>query len=211
MNLKNKNWVNAVITAVLLILIAYFSRQYEEFLKNLIGQHPISGLIIYVLIGIIDAIAGPGISLAFIPVAARIWGVFGGALLTTVGWAGGSIIAFILVRHYGPSLIERLTSMEKIERIKKYIPHKKYLFWGIVLLRLALPMDVFSYALGLLTDVDLDTYAAATIIGVAPSAVLLSYLGKLPASFEIASFAIGGAVFIWLSYIIGRSTFQRRC
>jgi uncharacterized membrane protein YdjX (TVP38/TMEM64 family) len=203
-NQKNKNWIEGIVVAVVLVLVAYYSRRYQDMLKSYIEQHPIWGIILYVLIGIIDAIAGPGLSIPLIPIAGHVWGTLGGALLTIAGWAGGSILAFMLVRHYGPLIIERFSSADKINRIKKYIPARRHLFWGIVLLRLVLPMDVFSFALGILTDVDLKTYATATLIGVAPSAILLSFLGTLPPVFEITGFIIGGAVFVWFLYLISR-------
>jgi uncharacterized membrane protein YdjX (TVP38/TMEM64 family) len=52
-----------------------------------------------------------------------------------------------------------------------------------------MPMDVISYALGLFTRVTWQKYIAATLLGLAPPAFLLTYIGRLPHAYEV--FAIG--------------------
>jgi len=67
-----------------------------------------------------------------------------------------------------------------------------------VLLRMVMPMDVISYVLGLFTDMKWSRYVVATALGVAPSAFVLAFLGKLTHAYELITFGIGGAAIIWM-------------
>ena len=78
--------------------------------------------------------------------------------------------------------------------MRRYIPED--LFWSIVLVRLVLPMDVISYVLGLFTDIGWSKYAAATAIGLTPSAFVLAYVGKLPNAYEIIAFGVAGMLLV---------------
>ena len=86
-------------------------------------------------------------------------------------------------------------------------PQVPAVFWSIVMLRLAMPMDLLSYLLGLFTHVSLWKYAAATALGVTPPAFLLAYLGKLPHAYDIIAFGIGAVVIV--GYIV--VTRRRAC
>ena len=88
-----------------------------------------------------------------------------------------------------------------MKRLRPYVP--KNPFWSVVLLRLVVPMDVISYVLGLFTDIGWLKYAAATAIGLTPSAFLLAYLGKLPNAYEIS--AVGaGVILVAMSVLTAR-------
>jgi uncharacterized membrane protein YdjX (TVP38/TMEM64 family) len=125
-------------------------------------------------------------------VAVHAWGRVIAALVTTVGWAAGSLIAFSIARRWGYPIVRKLTSIERLRGMKKYIPED--LFWSIALMRLVLPMDLISYAVGLFTDISWSKHTAATALGLLPSAMLLAWLGQLPHAFELIAFGIGAAV-----------------
>ena len=57
---------------------------------------------------------------------------------------------------------------------------KRNLFFSIIFLRIAVPADIISYAIGLFTDIRFIVYSLATFIGYAPLAFLLAYAGTLP-------------------------------
>ncbi len=198
------NWVSIISVVILLSIFSYFARVYIEPIKTFVENNQSWGIFTYLTVGIVDAVIGPGLSLPLIPIAGRIWGSFAAGLLTIAGWVSGSLIAFLLVRVYGKPLVKHFVSINKVNKIRTHIP--KNLFWGIVLVRLAFPMDVFSYALGLFTEISVAKYFWATLIGVAPSAFILAYIGKLPLSFEITTYIIGGCIFIWLAYFVRKVT-----
>ncbi len=188
MALKREHVSLAIVGAVLIAAILLV-RAYAESIKVFIDQHPFWGMFLYVLLNIADAVIAPGATLPLIPIAARAWGRVGAALVTTVGWTAGSLIAFLIARRWGAPMVKKLTSMERLRRMKHYIP--KDLFWSITLLRLVMPMDVISYALGLFTDLSWAKYAGATALGLTPSAFVLAYLGKRPHAYEIIAAGVG--------------------
>lgn len=206
MDKKNQseiNWAIIILAIIALSLATYYFRSNIEPFRLFVEENPFWGLFLYLLIGIVDVIViSPGISLPLIPVAGRIWGSFPAAVLILTAWSAGSSLAFVLVRIYGLSFATKFISLQKLENFKRNISGN--LFWKIVLLRIVFPTDVFSYAFGLFTDISFGRYLAATVIGVAPSAVILAYAGKLPIYFEIATYLIGAVVFVWLVRIAGK-------
>ena len=122
------------------------------------------------------------------------------------GWTLGSLVAFFIARHWGVPIVKKLTSMDRLRQMKRYIPED--VFWTITLLRLVMPMDLLSYLLGLFTDISWGKYTAATAMGVTPAAFLLAYLGKLPHAYEIIALGIGGIVVIAYAMVARR---RRAC
>jgi uncharacterized membrane protein YdjX (TVP38/TMEM64 family) len=198
---SRREYVWLVAIAAVLITAVFVVRAHADPIKNFIEQHPFWGAFLYILLNVLDAVLAPGATLPLIPVAVHAWGRVVAALVTTVGWTAGSLIAFLIARRWGYPIVRKLTSMQRLRQMERYIPED--LFWSIVLLRLVLPMDVMSYVLGLLTDIGWPKYAAATAMGLTPSAFILAYLGKLPNAYEIIAFGIG-AVLVVGSVLIAR-------
>lgn len=161
-------------------------------IHTFIDTHTVAGVLVYLALNIADALVIPGATLPLIPVVAKTWGRLPAALATMAGWTAGSLLAFLVARRWGVPVVRKLTPMERVRRLRKYIP--KNLFWSIVLLRTFLPMDVISYVLGLFSDMTWPAYAAATALGLAPSAFLLVYLGRTPHAFIIIAFIVAAGV-----------------
>jgi len=70
-------------------------------------------------------------------------------------------------------------------------------------------MDVMSYVLGLFTDISWPRYVAATALGVAPSAFVLAYVGKLPNAYDFITVGVGAGVVI-AYVIVARRQHRRR-
>jgi uncharacterized membrane protein YdjX (TVP38/TMEM64 family) len=177
-----------------LITAIFVVRAHADQIKAFIDQNPFWGLFLYVLLNVLDSVIAPGATLPLIPVAAHAWGRVPAALITTAGWTLGSLIAFLIGRRWGAPIVRKFTSMQRLQRLKRYIP--KDLFWSIALLRLFMPMDVMSYVLGLFTNIGLSKYLTATALGLIPSALILAYLGKLPHAYELIAFGVGAAVIV---------------
>jgi uncharacterized membrane protein YdjX (TVP38/TMEM64 family) len=181
--------VGAVLISAVLVV-----RAHSTSLTTFIEQNPFQGVCLFLVLNILDAVAAPGATLPLIPVAAHAWGHVWAAVVTTAGWTVGSLVAFSIARRWGSPIVKRLTSMDRLRQMKHYIP--KDVFWSIVVLRLAMPMDLLSYLLGLFTHISWGKYALATALGVTPPAFLLAYLGKLPHAYDIFAFGIGGGVIV---------------
>ena len=72
-------------------------------------------------------------------------------------------------------------ALSALDRMERAIP-ADIGFAGIVVLRMFLPVDVTSFALGLLRKLSFKTYALASLIGILPFAFVWSYAGGKLAS-----------------------------
>ncbi len=140
-----------------------------------ISLHAWLGGLLYVALLAVSVVLLPLSSLPLLPLAAKIFGVVPAALLSVAGWWIGSLIAFELAR-LGRHQLERITSLAAVDRLEEQIPHDVG-FWGIVVLRMILPTDVVSFALGLLKHLTFRTYALATLLGILPFSFVWSYAG----------------------------------
>ena len=182
-------------------------RRFAGPIRAFIDGHAFWGLFLYITLNIVDAVVAPGATLPLIPVAVRVWGRVSAALATTAGWTAGSLIAFLIARRWGYPVVRKITSIERVRAMRRYIPEN--LFWSIVLVRLVLPMDVISYVLGLFTDIKWSTYVAATALGLTPSAFVLAYFGKLPNAYEIIAFGVG-AMAVVAAWLVARGRRRSR-
>ena len=188
MNPKTKSFLGALFIIFLFIISSYFARQNAEFLKNLIGNDFI-GVLFYILITIIAVVIAPISMMPLIPIASSIFGWFYAAIFNIVGWTIGSFIVFLICRKLGIPLIRRFVSLEKLYKFESRVPEKNF-FVSVVLLRMAVPVDILSYALSIFTKIDFKTYALATIIGIMPFAFVWSYLGTVPVIYQITGITI---------------------
>jgi len=188
MNQKTKSFLGLLIILVLFFLSSYFVRTNIEFLKELVGNN-MYGILAYFIIIIIAIVIAPIGMVPLIPVASNIYGWFLAGVITVIGWTIGSIIVFVLCRAYGVDLIKKLISLKEIQKFESKIP-KKNLFIDLILLRMIIPVDILSYAIGLLTKIDFKMFVLTTIIGVIPFAFIFSYLGTMPLWYQIGGFII---------------------
>lgn len=144
-------------------------------LEAWIEEYPRLGATLYVAVLAGSIVLLPLSSLPLLPFAARLYGVWTTALLSAAGWWLGALIAFQVAR-LGRRYLERVTSMEVIDRFERTIP-RDLNFLGIVILRMIFPVDMVSFALGLLKQLSFMTYAAASLIGILPFAFVWSYAG----------------------------------
>lgn len=180
-----------ILVAIALVLLALGVWQMEwdmSWLKSWIGLHPVLGAGIYLVLVAASVVLLPFSSLPLLPFAAQNFGVLPTALLSAAGWWVGCLIAFQIAR-LGRPYLERITSMEALDRIEDKIPDDVG-FGGIVVLRMILPVDVVSFALGLLKRLPFSTYAVASLIGILPFAFVISYAGGQLSAGKFLPFAL---------------------
>lgn len=181
------------------IISSVIVQQNAFYLKNYLDIG-ILGPIFYVFLVSLAIVIAPISAVPLIPLASELWGVFNSALLNILGWTLGAYIAFSISRRYGIPLVSRIIPLEKIYKIQSYVP-KKNIFWGIVLLRMVLPVDVLSYALGIFCKIRKRDYLLATLIGVTPFAFIFAYVGTLSVIYQIF-FILLAIIVIVLGYIL---------
>jgi uncharacterized membrane protein YdjX (TVP38/TMEM64 family) len=184
--------VNSILGIVVIVLFFILSSYLIQ--KDLLGLEGVIGKDyfsagLYVLILVVSIVVAPVSALPLLPIASNVFGWFVAGWLSVMGWLIGSAIAFILSRKYGRLLVEKIVSLDKIERIERKVP-KENLFWSIVFLRMSIPVDVLSYVLGLFSHVSFRTYMLASLIGIIPFAFVFSYLGTLGIYYQLLALLI---------------------
>ncbi len=164
------------ILLIALIALGFWQQQWDlTAIEQAIERHSILGPALYVAFLAICVVLLPLSSLPLLPIATRLWGVPATAALSILGWWIGCLIAFQVAR-YGRHWLEKITSLSAIDRIEKQIP-ADIGFFGIIIIRMILPVDITSYALGLFKHLKFSTYALASLIGIIPFAFVWSYAG----------------------------------
>lgn len=145
--------------------------------------------LIFALLMCIATVIAPIALLPSVPMIAPILGPFTTALACWFGWTMGALIAFLIARHGGKPLIERFVRLEKLSRFESRIPEETH-FALIFALRMAIPVDILSYALGLFSTVSFKTYAVASGVGILWFSFAFSYLGYAVAFNETVLFLV---------------------
>ena len=195
--IKTADFLKLVLLVLFFVLAVFLAQYYQqEIIKYL--DFGYLGMLIYVLLGITSTVIAPVNTLPLIPIATALWGGLVSALLNITAWTLGAIITFLLSRQYGKPFLEKYSNLDKIAKYENILG-TKYIFWNLVVLRIMIPVEVLSYAIGLFTSVKLTTYASATFIGVMPFAFILSYTPTLPLAFQIGTGTLV-LIFIYLGY-----------
>jgi len=164
---------------IFFFLSLYLVKSYSSEIQEFITQYGYRGMIMYVFLVILSVVIAPVSTIPLLPVATAAWGPFWAGVLSILAWFLGSVIAFFLGRYVGNPILATFINMTRFESVVRRIS-SVHLFWSIVLLRIALPVDVLSYAIGLMTKVPFKVYAGASFIGIIPMAFLLSYAVASP-------------------------------
>ena len=187
---KKKIFFILELTLIILIFIAssYFAQTRSAEIKSLVGNNTL-GILIYFLVTIIAVVVAPITVFPLVPIAANIFGWFPSALVTILGWTIGGVIAFLIARRYGVPLVKKILPIDKIPKYESKVKDQNK-FWGIVLLRMLIPVDLLSYALGLFSNVSLKVYTLATLIGVIPFTLIYSYAGTVNMYYQLITLGI---------------------
>jgi len=175
---------------------AWLSSRYTVDLRGGLASSSITGMALYVVLTIAAVVVLPVSTLPLLPVAVNLWGSSATAGLSVAGWVVGAAIAFGLARRYGRPFVGKLVSLRRVERIENAMP-KSNLFWAVVFLRIALPVDLLSYAVGLFTAMPFAPYMAATVLGVVPFAVVFSFTAAMDVGWQIAGGLLGAAALLF--------------
>jgi len=173
-----------------------------EGLESWIADHAALGAGIYVGFVAASVVLLPFSSLPLLPLATQSYGVFWTAVLSALGWWLGCLIAFRIAR-FGRPYLEKVTPLHAVDRLEERIPHDVG-FGGIVVLRILFPVDIVSYALGLLKALSFRTYALASLVGILPFAFVWSYAGGKLGSGQYVAFALIAAAAVAAALVARR-------
>ena len=176
--------LGALLVAILFLLSAYISTTYIEVIENFIGANHTWGVLAYMSCATLATVVAPVSATPLIPVASSLWGPFWAGVYSIIGWTIGAVLAFWIARRYGYKFVAKIVKLKKIQEYATHVPRKN-LFWTVVFMRMLLPVDILSYALGLFSDMKLHRYIYATIIGITPFAFVFSYMTHVSVLLQI--------------------------
>lgn len=208
--LNNKKVTGTIITLFIIVLfvtVSITSSIFENNIQEFVGADTYMSKVAYVFITTIAIIIAPISTLPLIPLASHIWGWFITGILSVIGWVIGSQIAFCLARRFGKSFVKKVFLVEKLNSFENYFPNKN-LFLMVVFLRMLIPVDILSYALGLFSKISAKSFFFSTLIGVTPFAFIFSYTGSLSVGRQIITFieifAFFGIIYLIRNFVINK-------
>lgn len=182
------------LTLALFIAVSYVTQAYVDTLVQMVGEGWF-GKILYVCITIIATVIAPVSSVPLIAVASGLWGWMSAAALSSIGWFIGAMIVFELSRSYGRDWVSGILSKRSKSALQRILP-QRYNLTSLILLRMSVPVDALSYALGLFSDVDRKRYYIATAIGIVPFACVFAYFGMIDYRWQVVVLVLAIAV-LW--------------
>src|SRR3989344_5875171 len=165
MNEKIKSVLAAVVVIFLFVLCSYVVQKNIGGVQTLVSDGGKFSVLIYIGIVIVGVVIAPISAFPLLAIASNTWGWWYAGIYSIIGWTIGASIAFFIARHYGILLVKKFIPLKKIRALEKTIPTHNF-FWWVVFLRMFLPVDVLSYALGLFSTMRFRSYFFATLIGV---------------------------------------------
>ena len=123
--------------------------------------------------------------------AGMVYGTAGGAVIVVAGAELGAIAAFLIARWLGYEVVRQWSGAD---RAMSYLSQDRSQVWlmAVVFVSRLLPFisfDAVSYAAGL-TPLAFWRFALATVVGVTPVSVLLTYAGKELSTANLATISL---------------------
>ncbi len=167
----------ASLVFIAVVLLSVYASQVLVFdVSSVISENRLLSALTLSVLMFGATVVAPITVLPMVPLVAPILGPLTTGLAAWIGWTLGSVVAFWIARYGGKPLLARFVSMEKIAQYEKRIPEKAH-FFLILALRLILPVDVLSYALGLFSNVKIGVYTLASTLGILWFSFAFSFLG----------------------------------
>jgi len=166
-------------TILLIAIIAPFLliQNIDTTLFGYVENNYVLSSLVYVVLLIMSVVVAP-FTMPMFFISGGIFGPFIAAIYNIIGWSIGAVIAFLIARFFKKTFLKRFISFKKIAIYEKKIPQNSE-FLGIIFLRMVLPVDVLSYALGVFSNISFARYTVATVIGITPFAIIFAYGGSV--------------------------------
>ena len=174
-----KSWADTApgLLFVLACLLVYVYKDEILLLESHLKVGNGVGQIIFILLLTLAVVLMPLTVMPIIPMAAAVFGPFQTGILSIIGWTIGATLAFLIARYLGRPLLKHFVTLEKYDQVIREMPTRDQ-FLAIILLRLTMPVDLVSYALGLSKEIKFSTYVLSTTIGVCWFSFAFAYLGE---------------------------------
>ncbi len=173
-----------LILGAIFAMSSFVSQWYQDDIRVVMGQHGGLGMVTYVCVTVLAIVVAPISTMPLVPLATSIWGWRIAGLLSLLGWTIGAQFSFVIARRFGERVLRRLFPNGSVDYLGDRLSQKD-IFWTLVLLRMTMPVDVLSYAIGCFTRISSFRYFLSTVIGVTPFAFVFAYAGSLPVYYQL--------------------------
>ena len=170
---KIKSFVYIAIILLLFAAFSYISQKNIYLFLDIASKYGISLVLIYIIFVALAIVIAPISAIPLLPLASNVFGWINAAIYSITGWFIGSLIAFLIARKYGKPIVGKLMNIKRLEEIEKIIPDKN-VFISLIFLRMSIPVDILSYALGLFSTVHFRMFALTTFLGITPMAFVFA-------------------------------------
>lgn len=179
------------------ILLSYLVQINLDFFEGAVSD-TMWGLVVYGLLNFLGIVVAPVTVIPLIAVVTGIWGWVVAGAVSWFAWLVGSVVAFWIARRFGVPIIARFISLKELYRFEDRVSVIRS-FWGVVFLRMIIPVDILSYGLGLFSRVSFWRYFFASALGLLPVTFLISYLGEVSFIYQVF---LGLVVLIVILFLI---------
>ncbi len=193
--------ISGLLGVFVFVAIAQVSQLYSPTLTYITQQAGIFAVVTYIAITFLAIVVAPLGTGFLLPIAANSFGPFLAAVYSIVGWMLGSLVAFALARRYGQRFVKDTVLIQKVHQFEKKMSDVTF-FNFLVVLRMALPVDLMSYVLGVGSSVGYKVFTATTLIGITPFAFLFSYASVSSVNIQVVVSTIGTLAFLLGMYFI---------
>ncbi len=160
-------------------------------LKSAVAGTGLAGILVYISIISLAVVMSPIPGAPLTIAAGAVWGPLWAGFYSIIGGFLGSLIAYFIGRTLGKSAVHALTG-----KVVYFSKERGETYVGLIIfvtrLLPVLSFDLISYAAGM-TGLSLSVYAPATLLGMTPSTLLLTYMG--------AAFTFGATASILLAVV----------
>lgn len=183
----------------------------EEALTEAIRSFGVWGPIGIIAIMTTAIVVSPVPSAPIAIAAGMVYGTAWGAVVVVIGAELGAIIAFLIARWLGYETVRRWSGAD---RVLSFLSQERSQFWlmaAVFISRLMpfISFDAVSYAAGL-TPLAFWRFALATVTGVIPVTVLLTYAGEELSTAGLAAISLVLIVLVALPLIPAFVRFLRQ-
>jgi len=148
----------------------------KQGLQQFISNTSLGGILVYMGVIALSVVISPIPGVPLTMAAGAVWGTLPAAIYSVIGGFLGSLVAYFIGQTLGRSAVHALTG--KVIYFSK--ERGEWLLGGIIFVTRLFPVlsfDLISYGSGL-TGLSLPIYMLATLLGMIPSTLLLTYMGE---------------------------------
>ena len=144
--------------------------------EKIIFQHPVFGVILFILLAILSSMLAFYSSAILVPIGIHTWGYLSCFVFLWLGWLAGGVLSYCIGRYLGRSVVSILAGEKRFVQLEKQV-NQNATFAHILLFQAALPSELPGYVLGTL-HYRFWLYLAALAVTELPYAVGTVYLGQ---------------------------------